>query len=79
VPGNNVLPVKSSAIIQPTDQISTIIKNNKLCDINNLYKEYYKYCTLIFAVLYGLPYQNQDKNIKLMINFEIKCLYILIK
>lgn len=27
VPGNNVLEVKSSAIIQPTDQISTTIKN----------------------------------------------------
>lgn len=27
MPGNNVLEVKSSAIIQPTDQISTKIKN----------------------------------------------------
>lgn len=29
MPGNNVLPVKSSAIIQPTDQTSTIIKNKQ--------------------------------------------------
>jgi len=46
VPGNNVLPVKSSAIIQPTDQISTIIQSKQISEINNLYKEYYKYCTL---------------------------------
>lgn len=37
VPGNRVLPVRSSAIIHPTDQISTEQRSGR--DINNNYHD----------------------------------------
>jgi len=36
VPGNNVLPVNSSAIIHPTDQMSTKMYNNSITALYNL-------------------------------------------
>lgn len=56
VPGNNVLPVKSSAIIQPTDQISTKIKiNNEFNYVHLMNFIIYSNCRKI-TLFYELHY-----------------------